>query len=89
MLLLTQVCKIEAMGAETQYVENIPAYQWEIQSEHSHRMITISFSGYQQLYDETQRLLADYPDVMFFLINSDVTAENALLSRFKMLNRAS
>lgn len=70
--------KIEAMGAETQYVENIPASSVgdsiRTFAQNDYNIIFLATNSYA---DETQRLLADYPNVMFFLINSDVTAENA------------
>ncbi|MDD2426624.1 MAG: BMP family protein [Eubacteriales bacterium] len=70
--------KIEAMGAETQYVENVPvsAVGDSIRTfaENDYNIIFLATSTYA---DEAERVMGDYPDVMFFLINSAVTGPNA------------
>ena len=70
--------KIEAMGAETQYVENVPvsAVGDSIRTfaENDYNIIFLATSTYA---DEAERLMGDYPHVMFFLINSAVTGPNA------------
>ncbi|NLC89257.1 MAG: BMP family ABC transporter substrate-binding protein [Clostridiaceae bacterium] len=70
--------KIEAMGAETHYVENVPV------SAVGDSIRTFASSDYNIIFlatstyaDEAQRVMGDYPDVMFFLINSAVTGPNA------------
>ena len=70
--------KIAAMGAETHYVENVPvsAVGDSIRTfaDSDYNIIFLATSTYA---DEAERVMGDYPDVMFFMINSAVTGPNA------------
>lgn len=70
--------KIEKMGAETHYVENVPVSSVgdsiRTFADSDYNIIFLATSTYA---DEAQRVIGDYPNVMFFLINSAVTDSNA------------
>lgn len=69
--------KIEAMGAEIAYVENIPA------SSVADSIRTYADEGYDVIFlatnsyaDAGEATAKDYPDTQFFMINSNVVAKN-------------
>lgn len=69
--------KIEAMGAEVKYVENVPA------SSVSDSIRTFADGGYDVIFlssnsfaDAGEATAKDYPDTQFFMINSGVVADN-------------
>lgn len=69
--------KIKAMGAEVAYVENVPA------SSVSDSIRTYGDEGYDVIFlstnsyaDAGKATAKDYPDTQFFMINSNVVAEN-------------
>lgn len=69
--------KIEAMGAETKYVENIPASavadSIRTFAEAGYNVIFLATNSYQ---DNASKAAEEYPDIQFFMINSGVTAPN-------------
>ncbi|HHU13509.1 MAG TPA: BMP family ABC transporter substrate-binding protein [Clostridiaceae bacterium] len=69
--------KIEALGAETKYVENIPASAGadaiRTFADEGFDVIFMSSNSYQ---DAGKEVAAEYPDVQFFMINSTVTEDN-------------
>lgn len=69
--------KIEAMGAEIAYVENVPA------SSVADSIRTYADEGYDVIFlstnsyaDPGEATAKDYPNTQFFMINSNVIAEN-------------
>lgn len=70
--------KIGKLGADIKYVENIPvsAVGDSIRNfaDTDYNIIFLATSTYA---DEAERVMPDYPNVMFFLINSAVTDTNA------------
>lgn len=70
--------EIAKMGAETDYVENIPA------SSVMDSIRTFADAGYNVIFlstnsyaDGAEKVMPEYPDVQFFLINSAITMPNA------------
>lgn len=69
--------KIEALGAEVAYVENVPA------ASVSDSIRTYADEGYDVIFlstnsyaDPGEATAKDYPDTQFFMINSNVVADN-------------
>lgn len=69
--------KIEAMGAEVAYVENIPAASVadsiRTYADEGYDVIFLSTNSYADAGEATAK---DYPDTQFFMINSNVVADN-------------
>lgn len=69
--------KIEALGAETKYVENTPASSGgdaiRAFADDGYNVIFLSSNSFQNIGSEVAK---EYPDVQFFMINSDVIDDN-------------
>jgi basic membrane protein A len=69
--------KIEALGAEVKYVENVPAASVEDSirafADEKYNVIFLSTNSFM---DTGAKVAKDYPEIQFFMINSSVTDTN-------------